>query len=135
MRMTDEITIFWRALSVNQKRVVGAFVLIFVGFLVFGAASWFGIWRELRVEKRNAAHAREDDANAEKIGNALTKAGKKIKQLEGKRDEKGKEVGKAKREVRDANADYDRARREPVKRIPSSDELCESFKKLGYPCD
>ena len=136
--MQDHIKQFWIGLTILQKRVVAGIGLLFIAFLLSGWFSAFKTWNEIRPAKRAASKAKAKAKRAEENADKYKAAAKKVRDylitLEAKRDDKRKEFENAGEKTRKDRADYDRARREPVKRVPTIDELCTEFESLGIDC-
>lgn len=128
----------WADMSGAQKWVLIALVLGCVAAIIGSWANTFQAWQEIRVYERQAVKAEQEKnealEKAAKIASSIRVKEEELFKVEVKRDEKVAEVKRAGDIVARDRADYDRAVRERVPSVPSSDELCASLKSLGYPC-
>lgn len=128
----------WADLSGAQKFIAIALVLLIIGSL---AGSWwntFSTWSEIRVYRAEANAAIKERnaalAEAAKIATQIRVREEELEKIEVKRDAKIEDVKAAGDVVARDRAEYDRAVRERVPDIPSTEQLCDSLKSLGYPC-
>lgn len=128
----------WSDLSSAQKFVAVALAVMIVGSLVGSWWNTFSTWSEIRVYRAeaNAAIKERNEALAEaaKIATQIRIREEELEKIEVKRDAKIEDVKAAGDVVARDRAEYDRAVRERVPDIPSTEQLCNSLKSLGYPC-
>jgi hypothetical protein len=139
MKQTKELLGFsWSQASRWQKwgmRIAGV-VLVVIAVGGYADSCWSNYQR--RKADNLAAKARleagEALEKAKKIADEARKIEGQIAQLEVERDEAKTKLAVATGNRADAERAYERARTEPIGRIPSTAELCADLAALGRPC-
>lgn len=134
----EALSDLWADMSAAQKFVGIALALLVAAVIVGSWWNTFQAWSEIRVYERQAAKANQEKAAAlelaAKVANTIRIREEELKKIEVKRNEKLGEVKDLADDAARDRAEYERAVRERLREVPSTDELCRQLAALGYGC-